>query len=227
MTSYDDYWTMKWKCAWKEMHSFLALSRNSRTVPEKPPNNKKQLQQLVYYILREASRVPSGTATRLTASFVGNKLQASSRHSTHFQLKIPTIMFLPSPLPARQPLVGQGLLNVEASRSQLHTPHLERTPLDKWSARRRDQYLATYNAHRRRISTRPAGFEPEISACERPQNNARPLDWRSQIYVLIQFPFPQFSQWSLSKWFAHQDTVRIYLPIKPNVHVQPSVTCSF
>ena len=45
-----------------------------------------------------------------------------------------------------------------------------RTPLDKWSARRRDLYLTTHNTHNRRISTSPVGFEPTISAGERPQN---------------------------------------------------------
>ena len=44
-----------------------------------------------------------------------------------------------------------------------------RTPLDEWSARRRDLYLTTHN---RQTSTPPAGFEPTISAGERPQTYA-------------------------------------------------------
>jgi len=47
-----------------------------------------------------------------------------------------------------------------------------RTPLDEWSARRRDLYLTTHNTHNRQISIPPVGFEPMISACERPQTNA-------------------------------------------------------
>ena len=43
-----------------------------------------------------------------------------------------------------------------------------RTPLDKWSARRRDLYLATHDTHNRQISMPPVGFEPTISAGERP-----------------------------------------------------------
>jgi hypothetical protein len=39
-----------------------------------------------------------------------------------------------------------------------------RTPLDEWSARRRDLYLTTYNTQ-----NTPLGFEPMISAGERPQ----------------------------------------------------------
>ena len=48
-----------------------------------------------------------------------------------------------------------------------------RTPLDEWSARRRDLYLATHDTHNRQISLPPVGFEPKISAGERPQ--AAPL----------------------------------------------------
>ena len=44
-----------------------------------------------------------------------------------------------------------------------------RTPLDKWSARRTDLYLTTQNTHNRQTSMPPAGFEPTISAGERPQ----------------------------------------------------------
>ena len=44
-----------------------------------------------------------------------------------------------------------------------------RTPLDEWSACRRDLYLTTHNTHNRQISMPPVGFEPTISAGERPQ----------------------------------------------------------
>jgi hypothetical protein len=47
-----------------------------------------------------------------------------------------------------------------------------RTPLDKWWARRRDPYLTTHNTHNRQISMPPMGFEPTISAGERPQTYA-------------------------------------------------------
>ena len=43
-----------------------------------------------------------------------------------------------------------------------------RTPLDEWSARRRDLYLTTHNTHNRHTPTPPVGFEPTISAGERP-----------------------------------------------------------
>ena len=43
-----------------------------------------------------------------------------------------------------------------------------RTPLDEWSARRRDLYLTTHDTHNRRISMPLVGFKPTISAGERP-----------------------------------------------------------
>ena len=47
-----------------------------------------------------------------------------------------------------------------------------RTPLDEWSARRRDLYLTTHNTHNRQTSMPPVGFEPTISAGERRQTYA-------------------------------------------------------
>jgi hypothetical protein len=37
------------------------------------------------------------------------------------------------------------------------------TPLDEWSALRRDLYLTTHDTHNRQISMPPVGFEPTIS----------------------------------------------------------------
>ena len=42
-----------------------------------------------------------------------------------------------------------------------------RTPLDEWSARRRDLYLSTHNTHMTQTSIPPVGFEPAIPANER------------------------------------------------------------
>jgi len=47
-----------------------------------------------------------------------------------------------------------------------------RTPLDEWSARRRDLYLTTHNTHNRQTPMSPVGFEPTISTGERPQTYA-------------------------------------------------------
>jgi hypothetical protein len=48
-----------------------------------------------------------------------------------------------------------------------------RTPLGERSARRRDLYLTTRDTHNRQISMLPVGFEPTISAGERPQAQVR------------------------------------------------------
>ena len=44
-----------------------------------------------------------------------------------------------------------------------------RTPLDEWSAPRRNLSLTTHNTHNLQISMPPAGFEPTVSAGERSQ----------------------------------------------------------
>ena len=49
---------------------------------------------------------------------------------------------------------------------------VSRTPLDEGSAHRRDLYLTTHNTHNRQTSMPPVGFEPTISAGERPQTYA-------------------------------------------------------
>jgi len=55
------------------------------------------------------------------------------------------------------------------SKSHTTTHH---TPLGEWSARRRDLCLTTHNTHNRQTSMPSAGFEPTISAGERPQTYA-------------------------------------------------------
>jgi hypothetical protein len=72
---------------------------------------------------------------------------------------------------AQQPLVGRGRLIIEASRSHSDTP-VGRTPLDEWSARRRDIYLTTHNTDNRQTSMPPAEFKPGFPASERPQTRA-------------------------------------------------------
>ena len=47
-----------------------------------------------------------------------------------------------------------------------------RAPMDEWLARRRDLYLTTHNTHNTQTSMSPVGFEPTISARERPQTYA-------------------------------------------------------
>ena len=75
------------------------------------------------------------------------------------------------------------------------------TPLDEWSARRRDLYLSTHTTQNRQTSMPPVGFEPTISAGKRPQtyvlDRAATGTGYNCIYVYIFYPkqslFPRFS----------------------------------
>ena len=49
---------------------------------------------------------------------------------------------------------------------------VSRSPLNEWSARRRDLNLTIHNTHNKQTSITPVGFEPTISAGERPQTYA-------------------------------------------------------
>jgi len=73
----------------------------------------------------------------------------------------------------RQPQWDQGLLIVEVSRSHSagHTT-VGRSPLDGWSARRREFRLTTHNTHNKQISIPPVGFETAVPANERPSSHA-------------------------------------------------------
>jgi len=73
---------------------------------------------------------------------------------------------------AQLPPVGQALLIHHIARSQKRSTTFSRTPLDELSARRRGLYLKTHNTHNRQTSLSPEGFEPTISAGERPQTYA-------------------------------------------------------
>ena len=79
-----------------------------------------------------------------------------------------------------QPIVGlyfaalQRAIASSFSRFLDHTRRatVDRTPLDEWSVRCRDLYLTTHNTHNRQTSVPPVGFEPTISAGERPKTYA-------------------------------------------------------
>jgi hypothetical protein len=62
------------------------------------------------------------------------------------------------------PLYSWGFLDHTQRRTTV-----SRTPLDEWSARRRDFYLTTHNTRNRQISMPRVWFEPTISPGERPQ----------------------------------------------------------
>ena len=65
---------------------------------------------------------------------------------------------------------------------------VSKTPLDEWSARRKDLYLTTHNTHNRQTSMPPVGFELTISTGERPQTYAldRAATGTGYIHICIQ-----------------------------------------
>jgi len=69
----------------------------------------------------------------------------------------------------QQPLVGQGLLIAEASRSYSDT--VGRTALGEWSTRRKDLYLIIHNTHKRRAFM-PPPHPPRGIRTRNPSNTA-------------------------------------------------------
>ena len=99
-----------------------------------------------------------------------------------------------------------------------------RTPLDEWSARRRDLYLTTHNTHNRQKPMPLVGFEPTISAGERPQTYALdraatgtgfyPILLIIKLSILLQFQFVTVD--ILTSWL-----VRHFLLIHTTMHLIP------
>jgi hypothetical protein len=88
------------------------------------------------------------------------------------------------------PHSGPGPPHYRGFTITLRHTTLGKTPLDKWSAWRRDLYLTTHNTHKRQTSIISARFEPAIPASERPQTpRLRPRShWdrhKSRIHKLI------------------------------------------
>ena len=69
-----------------------------------------------------------------------------------------------------------------------------RTSLDEWSVRCRDLYLTTQDTHNRQISMPPVGFEPTISAGERPQAARLLLFCGKKIFDLLTNIFIYFKK---------------------------------
>jgi hypothetical protein len=72
----------------------------------------------------------------------------------------------------QHPPAGQGPPHYRGFTITLRRTTVGRTPLDEWSARRRDLYLTTHDTHNRQTCMPPAGFEPTFPASERSQAHA-------------------------------------------------------
>jgi hypothetical protein len=60
-----------------------------------------------------------------------------------------------------------------------------RTPLDEWSARRRDLYLTTHNTHNRQTPMPSVVFKPAIPTSKRPLGLAKVIYICVYIYIYI------------------------------------------
>jgi len=105
---------------------------------------------------------PEKVGSRFSRNAANNLPNCTTSH-THWDPNLVHCLFL-----ARQPPVG---LTRFLDHTQRRTT-VSRTPLDEWSARRRDLYLTTHNTHNRQTSIPLVGFEPTIPAGERPKTNA-------------------------------------------------------
>jgi hypothetical protein len=70
------------------------------------------------------------------------------------------------------PIPGHGLPLRDFTITLIGHTTLGRTPLDEWSARRRDLYLTKHDSHKRQTFLPPAGFEPTTPASERLQTHS-------------------------------------------------------
>ena len=78
-----------------------------------------------------------------------------------------TIHFPPPPPKGATAPSGPGASHCRGCIWHSRRTTVGRTPLDEWSARRRDLYLTIHNTHNGQKSMIPAGFEPAIPASER------------------------------------------------------------
>ena len=113
---------------------------------------------------------------------------------------------------------------------QRHTT-VGRTPLDEWSARRRDLYLTTHNTHNWPTPMPPVGFEPTISAGEWQQTYA--LDraatgigsWRT---YLLTYSMQHSPSWEANWFAASQEIPRIFMEPEGSLpHSQVPATCPY
>ena len=79
---------------------------------------------------------------------------------------------------------------------------LGRTPLEEWSARRRDLYLTTHNTHKKHAYMVPAGFEPVIPASEWPQTHAQTARPLGPAPIPLYFNWKQYERES-TYWRTH------------------------
>ena len=123
---------------------------------------------------------------RPVLTWISNSPQMSRPVDLSRDTPVDTALSLHSPNPAlisinytvylyltiAQPPVGQGPLIIENSRSHsVWRTTVSRTPLDEWSAPRKDLYITTHNTQKIHASMLRAELEPATPAGERTQTH--------------------------------------------------------
>jgi len=103
--------------------------------------------------------------------FAETRNMSSARVPSHFNWLLPLPLLPNFFLPECNSHGRAGASSLRRFSLTLTHTTLGKTPLDEWSARRRDLYLTPQNTHKR-YPCPPAGFEPAMPACNRPQTHA-------------------------------------------------------
>jgi hypothetical protein len=93
----------------------LSLSRNSCAVTENNPTKNHNYNSWSIIFNEKPPEYQEELLPALPPTSMGINYRPVPDTPYTFSQKIPTILFLPPPLPARQPLADQCFLNVEAS----------------------------------------------------------------------------------------------------------------
>ena len=152
------------------------------------------------------------------------KFQEPDSHRIHLSDSDYAVFFM-----AQQSQMGHGLLIIEASLSHsVRHATLGRTPLDEWSAPRRDLYLKTHNTHKRQTYMPPVGFEPAIPTRERPQTRAmaRPLESANANRFITKCRFIG-NYFGLYKYYKIESILYILLFLSKYVSIQWIPACLY
>ena len=125
-------------------------------------------------------------------------------------------------LAAQSRAMASSFLRFFRDRTQRHTT-VGKTPLDEWSARRRDLYLTAHNTQNKQTSMPPAGFEPTISAGERPQTYALDRAATGTGYTLHLSCIIQHSRYSI-KWKNRGLILKMWI-VMSQIYVQWTSNC--
>ena len=147
----------------------LQLATEERPVdPHSGYSVAEHMQQVTNYILIQLLHVT--VRAPVASTFRGTMCMKDAHFNFHiYTVHLDTFFFL---------LWHCDPMRVMASSFLRFLDHTQRrttvgrTPLDERSARRRDLYLTTRNTHNEQTSMPAVGFEPTISAGERPQTYA-------------------------------------------------------